>query len=76
MAEQPSTLTRWSVRPQQDAAFVAAWQELAAMALALPAPPSWGALLRSIEDPRVFSGFGPYQNQSQKRPFLRRRTST
>jgi hypothetical protein len=29
MADQPYTLARWSVAPGQEAAFVAAWQELA-----------------------------------------------
>lgn len=60
MAEQPYTLARWYVAPEQEAAFVAAWQELATFFLALPAPPRWGTLLRSLEDPRLFYSFGPW----------------
>jgi hypothetical protein len=60
MAEQPYTLARWYVLPGQEAAFVAAWRELATFFLALPAPPGWGTLLRSIEDPRLFYSFGPW----------------
>jgi hypothetical protein len=41
MTEQPYTLARWYVLPEQEAAFVAAWQELAAFFLTLPAPPRW-----------------------------------
>jgi hypothetical protein len=60
VADQPYTLARWQVAPDQEAAFVAAWQELAVVFLSLPAPPHWGTLLRSIEDPRLFYSFGPW----------------
>jgi hypothetical protein len=60
MAEQPYTLARWHVRAGEEAAFVAAWHGLAAAFLALKAPPRWGTLLRSTEDPRLFYSFGPW----------------
>jgi hypothetical protein len=60
VAEQPYTLARWLVEPGQEAAFVEAWRELATIFLALPAPPRWGTLLRSVEDPRLFYSFGPW----------------
>jgi hypothetical protein len=39
--------------------FVAAWHELAAFFLSLKVPLRWGTLLRSVDDPRHFSSFGP-----------------
>ena len=60
MDEQPYTLARWSVLPGQEAAFVAAWHELATFFLSLKEPPRWGTLLRSLEDPRLFYSFGPW----------------
>jgi hypothetical protein len=60
MADQPYTLARWLVAPGQEAAFVAAWQELAIVFLSLPAPPHWGTLLRGIDNPRLFYSFGPW----------------
>ena len=60
MAQQPYTLARWYVAPEQETAFVAAWNELAAFFLSLQALPHWGTLLRSIEDPRFFYSFGPW----------------
>jgi hypothetical protein len=59
MTDQPYTLARWFVRPGAEEAFVAAWHGLAAVFLALKAPPRWGTLLRSTEDPRLFYSFGP-----------------
>ena len=60
MAHQPYTLARWLVRPGEEEAFVAGWRGLAAVFLALKAPPRWGTLLRSAEDPRLFYSFGPW----------------
>jgi hypothetical protein len=60
MAEQPYTLARWFVASGQEAAFIAAWQDLATVFLALKDPPRWGTLLRSVEDPRLFYSFGPW----------------
>ena len=60
MADQPYTLARWRVAPGQEEAFVAAWHELAAVFLALKAPPRWGTLLRGVDDPRLFYSFGPW----------------
>ena len=60
MAEQPYTLARWFVASGQEAAFVAAWQDLATVFLALKDPPRWGTLSRSVDDSRLFSSFGPW----------------
>ncbi len=60
MADQPYTLARWRVAAGNEDAFVAAWRELAAVFLALKAPPRWGTLLRSVDDPRLFYSFGPW----------------
>ena len=57
--EQPYTLARWLVRESQQAAFVAAWRQLAVI-LSLREPPRWGTQLRSAEDPRLFYSFGPW----------------
>ncbi|HEU0116751.1 MAG TPA: hypothetical protein VFQ80_18805 [Thermomicrobiales bacterium] len=60
MEEQPYTLARWRVRPGEADGFIAAWGELAAFFLALKAPPHWGTLLRSAENPNLFYSFGPW----------------
>ena len=60
MADQPYTLARWHVAAGNEDAFVAAWHELAAFFLSLKAPPRWGTLLRSVDDPRLFYSFGPW----------------
>jgi hypothetical protein len=60
MAEQPYTLTRWYVKPGHEDAFISGWHDLAAIFLALKAPPRWGTLLRSADDPRLFYSFGPW----------------
>jgi hypothetical protein len=59
MEEQPYTLARWRVREGEEERFVAAWRQLAAFFLSLREPPRWGTLLRSAEDSRLFSSFGP-----------------
>ena len=60
MSEQPYTLARWFVASGQEAAFIAAWQDLATVFLALKDPPRWGTLLRSVDDSRLFYSFGPW----------------
>jgi hypothetical protein len=60
MDEQPYTLARWWVHAGQEAAFVAAWRQLAAFFLSLREPPRWGTLLQSAEEPRLFYSFGPW----------------
>jgi hypothetical protein len=60
MAEQLYTLARWFVMPGQEEAFIAAWQDLATVFLALKDPPRWDTLLRSVEDRRLFYSFGPW----------------
>ena len=63
MERSPYTSARWVVRPGQEDAFVDAWQALGKVFLGLPAPPSWGILLRSDDDPREFLSFGPWPDR-------------
>ena len=55
------THAEWRVCPGEEAAFVAAWAQLAALFGRLPAPPRWGTLLRSTTDPTLFYSFGPWR---------------
>lgn len=59
-AESLYTLGRWLVKPGQEDAFVAAWQELSSVFLGLAQPPGVGTLLQSTEEPRLFYSFGPW----------------
>ena len=58
MEHPPFTLARWLVRSGEEDACVAAWQELGDFFLSLPQPTRWGLLLRSVDEPRLFSSFG------------------
>jgi hypothetical protein len=54
------TLAEWRVRPEKEAEFVTAWQDLGAVFARLPDPPGTGTLLRSVNDPTLFYSFGPW----------------
>jgi quinol monooxygenase YgiN len=56
------THAEWRVRPGEEAAFIAAWESLAAIFSQLPHPPQWGTLLRSTVDPSLFYSFGPWRS--------------
>ena len=60
MDSRPYTSAQWRVKPGNEETFVEAWQELASIFLTLPQPPSWGILLRSVDDPSAFRSFGPW----------------
>lgn len=64
MDAQVYTHALWRVRPGEEEAFVAAWDELAGAFSTLPARPLWGTLLRSSAEPSVFYSFGPWQSAS------------
>lgn len=51
----------WRVKPGEEDAFIAAWDELAGAFSALAARPRWGTLVRSMADPSVFFSFGPWE---------------
>jgi heme-degrading monooxygenase HmoA len=56
------TLARWYVKEGREADFVDAWSgDLADYFLSLPGS-RWGTLLQSIEDPREFYSFGPWDS--------------
>ena len=55
------THAQWRVRPGAEAAFLAAWEALAAEFTRLLAPPLWGTLVRSMSDPGLFVSFGPWR---------------
>ena len=58
------THARWRVRPGSEAAFIAAWEHLAEQFSTLAAPPRWGSLLRSTDDPLLFYSFGPWDRRA------------
>lgn len=60
------TLGRWLVTPGREDEFVAAWRGLADFFLSLehPPPPGSGVLVRSLDDPRLFYSFGPWDDPS------------
>lgn len=56
------TLARWYVREGREGDFLDAWRgELGAYFLSLPGC-RWGTLLQSVEDPRRFYSFGPWDS--------------
>ncbi len=50
----------WRVKPGQQAAFKAAWKELADIFAHLPNPPIRGTLLQSLTQEELFYSFGPW----------------
>ena len=54
------THAEWRVLPGREEEFIAAWQSLADAFATLPAPPRWGTLLRSEQEPSRFVSFGPW----------------
>lgn len=62
MSAPAYTLARWHVKEGREADFVRAWSgELAEYFLGLPGC-RWGTLLQSIDDPRQFYSFGPWDS--------------
>lgn len=58
------TLARWKVKEGREDEFVGAWSEvLTAGFRSLDRPPVWGKLLRSVDDPRLFYSFGPWERR-------------
>jgi hypothetical protein len=58
------TLATYRVRPGMEQDFIHAWEELAATFSTLENPPYWGVLIRSMNDPRLFHSFGPWEDAS------------
>lgn len=61
MSEEVYTLGVWRVKNGKQDEFVAAWQELGRYFNSLPHPPGKGTLLQSVDDPKQFYSFGPWQ---------------
>ncbi len=58
------TLAVWKVKEGREDEFVRAWSDvLVAGFRSLDHPPVWGKLLRSVEDPRLFYSFGPWERK-------------
>lgn len=63
MENDAYTLALWHVKEGREEEFVRAWREdLAVHFLNLPNPPGIGTLIRSVEDPRLFYSFGPWNS--------------
>ena len=65
MTESYYTLASWYVQEGQDQEFLRVWkEELAAVFLSI-APKAQGKLIQSLEDPRQFYSFGPWESLEQ-----------
>lgn len=62
MTDQAYTLAMYRVRAGEEAAFLEAWDALAATFSSLPDPPLWGTLLRHRSDRTLFYSFGPWRS--------------
>jgi heme-degrading monooxygenase HmoA len=62
MEPRAYTVARWRVTPGQEAAFRAAWKDLAHAFAGLNRPPFSGTLLQHHSDPTLFVSFGPWNS--------------
>jgi hypothetical protein len=63
MDETIYTLGVWRVHAGREAEFIAAWKDLGAVFVSLPAPPSGkGVLIQSTAEPTLFYSFGPWRS--------------
>lgn len=56
------TLGAWRVKAGRERDFVEAWIALGEFFNRLPNPPGVGTLLQSVDEPRQFYSFGPWQS--------------
>ncbi|MDD1664638.1 MAG: antibiotic biosynthesis monooxygenase, partial [Methanomicrobiales archaeon] len=52
----------WSVRPGNEAAFIAAWRDFATWTYSHVKGPGKGTLLQDLENPGRFVSFGPWED--------------
>ncbi len=58
------TLAAWKVKEGREDDFIRAWSEVLVGAFrSLDRAPVWGKLLRSVDDPRLFYSFGPWERR-------------
>jgi heme-degrading monooxygenase HmoA len=62
MADRYYTLASWYVRDGQAEEFVRIWQEELAPAFRRVSPEATGTLIQSLEDPRQYYSFGPWES--------------
>jgi heme-degrading monooxygenase HmoA len=65
MSERFYTLASWHVREGQEEEFLRVWQEELAPAFLSVNPTTHGTLIQSLEDPRQFYSFGPWDSLEQ-----------
>jgi heme-degrading monooxygenase HmoA len=58
------TLATYRVMPGKEGEFIERWNNLASIFSALPNPPYWGTLIRSMKDKTLFHSFGPWEDAS------------
>ena len=58
------THAMWKVKTGNVERFLEAWSNLATTFSNLPRPPIHGTLIQSIDDPRLFYSFGPWQSMA------------
>ena len=59
------TLASWHVQEGQEAAFLKIWHEELASAFLSVSPMAQGTLIQSLDDPRQFYSFGPWESLEQ-----------
>ena len=59
------TLASWRIKEGQEQEFLRVWKEELAPALSSFDPTTHGTLIQSLEDPRQFYSFGPWNSLEQ-----------
>jgi quinol monooxygenase YgiN len=62
MGEVFYTHALWRVKPDGEAEFIKAWNELADVFSNLPDRPMRGTLIQSLTEPTLFYSFGPWKS--------------
>ncbi len=59
------TLASWHIKEGHEEAFLQVWKEELASAFLSVNPTAQGTLIQSLEDPRQFYSFGPWESLEQ-----------
>src|SRR5262249_2978025 len=65
MSDDFYTLASWHIQEGQEREFLRVWQEELAPAFLQISPSTHGTLIQSLEDPRQFYSFGPWESLEQ-----------
>ncbi|HYN88344.1 MAG TPA: antibiotic biosynthesis monooxygenase [Ardenticatenaceae bacterium] len=65
MSERFYTLASWRVHAGQEEEFLRVWREELSAAFLRANPTARGTLIQSLEDPRQFYSFGPWDSLEQ-----------